>query len=454
MNPDLYSQTAQDPTQQQGLLQILQQIQGIQNQPLIPDNPLSQLGAALQGFSAGYAGHQNPAVQQVMAQRQQTLSGLSQTAGVLGQINMMQHQQATLEETRRARKVQEGTLALHGKTEERLQEEAALRIADDAWKKALEIGDPNMGAIAYDTLSKKSPGFFPPRPMADTKALLENAIARDEFKKNQVGMAAAAYLGSTTYLGKPIPQDVLTLPKRALALLAGKSETQLVHGSLDEWEVALRSKVTQLGGFDNLSPTDRADYLSLLGRNATDAKDAAIADIQGDVAKFGKTTKPLGDYFRTARQRQDLSQPLREQLKLMGVDPDTATVPQMKMAEDNHRQKQIVDATAKNVKQSALQEYNFRLGNKDKRKDERFGNIPTEQLKTLAFAEENALIQLLGALGVTMKSTTGAPGGPPSLGAMKNGKTRDENLQALMDGGMERAKAEREMDRLVKAGTL
>lgn len=107
MDPDPYSQTAQDPTQQQGLLQILQQIQAIQNRPLIPDNPLSQLGAALQGASAGYAGQPNPAIQQAMAQRQQQLSGLTQTAGVLGHIGMLQHQKqqmdlATLRETRQA----------------------------------------------------------------------------------------------------------------------------------------------------------------------------------------------------------------------------------------------------------------------------------------------------------------------------------------------------------------
>jgi len=84
-----YSQSGQDPTQQQGLLQILQQIQAIQNRPLIPDNPLSQLGAALQGASAGFAGQPNPAIAQAMAQRQQQLSGLSQTAGVVGRLGDM-----------------------------------------------------------------------------------------------------------------------------------------------------------------------------------------------------------------------------------------------------------------------------------------------------------------------------------------------------------------------------
>ena len=84
-----YSQTAQDPTTGIGLMQILQQIQALQNQPLIPDNPLSQLGTALQGFSAGYAGQPNPAVAQAMAERQQQLAGMSQTAGLVGHLGDM-----------------------------------------------------------------------------------------------------------------------------------------------------------------------------------------------------------------------------------------------------------------------------------------------------------------------------------------------------------------------------
>ncbi len=139
MNPDPYSQTAQDPTQQQGLLQILQQIQAIQNRPLIPDNPLSQLGAALQGASAGYAGQPNPAIAQAMAQRQQQLSGLSQTAGVLGQIGSMQQHQAALAETKRARAIQESTAA--GKDQlERIKFRAQLAMD--------RIKDPNLSVRA------------------------------------------------------------------------------------------------------------------------------------------------------------------------------------------------------------------------------------------------------------------------------------------------------------------
>src|SRR4030067_1312875 len=84
---DSYSQSGQDPTQQQRLFQILQQIRAIQNRPLIPDNPLSQLGAALQGASAGFAGQPNPAIAQAMAQRQQQLSRVRQTGGGVGALS-------------------------------------------------------------------------------------------------------------------------------------------------------------------------------------------------------------------------------------------------------------------------------------------------------------------------------------------------------------------------------
>src|SRR3990167_1378666 len=252
MDPNPYSQSGQDPTQQQGLLQILQQIQAIQNRPLIPDNPLSQLGAALQGASAGFAGQPNPAMAQAMAQRQQQLSGLSQTAGLMGQIATIKQQEATLAETRRARAVQEKAEERAGKTEERLRQEASLKFADDAWKKALELGDPNMGAVAYETLSKEKPGFWPPMPPEKIKALLTDKIGREDFRKNQVGMATAAYLGLPTYLGKPIPQDVAGMPKRVLALLGGTAHLLLPHRSLGKMQMTTRKKVAQVG-FDNLS---------------------------------------------------------------------------------------------------------------------------------------------------------------------------------------------------------
>jgi len=448
-----YSQSGQDPTQQQGLLQILQQIQAIQNRPLIPDNPLSQLGAALQGASAGFAGQPNPAVAQAMAARQQQLSGLSQTAGVLGQIGTIKQQEATLAETRRARAVQEKAEERHAKTEERAQEDASLKISDAAWKRAMEIGDPNMAAVSYRELSKKLPGYFPPMSEGKIKSLAEDAIGRETFKKNQVGMATAAYLGLPTYLGKPIPQDVAGMPKRALALLAGKTETQLAHGSLDEWQVAIRKKVAQVG-FDNLSAEERADFLALEGRGASDAMKAAIANIEDDIAAHGKVQKPLGQYFRIARERADLSQPVKDILKSHGIDVVKATSEQITAARDQHRNELVVDSASKNIKVKAVHEMNARAGGKKNLHPE-FKHLPDDFVKQLAVGDENALMQLLGALGVTMKPQAAAPSAGGASGpVLKNGKTLEQAIQDGMGGGASRAEAEAEILRLRKAGKL
>jgi len=453
MDPSPYSQSGQDPTQQQGLLQILQQIQAIQNRPLIPDNPLSQLGAALQGASAGFAGQPNPAMAQAMAQRQQQLSGLSQTAGLMGQIATIKQQEATLAETRRARAVQEKAEERAGKTEERLRQEASLKFADDAWKKALELGDPNMGAVAYETLSKEKPGFWPPMPPEKIKALLTDKIGREDFRKNQVGMATAAYLGLPTYLGKPIPQDVAGMPKRALALLAGKTETQLAHGSLDEWQVATRKKVAQVG-FDNLSAEERADFLALEGRGASDAMKAAIANIEDDIAAHGKIQKPLGQYFRIARERADLSQPVKDILKGAGVDVSQATPQQIEAARTKHTQETIAESTMKNVKRMAVQEMNARAGGKKNLHPE-FKHLPDDFVKQLAVGDENALMQLLGALGVTMKPPAGAPSaGPAGAPVLKNGMTVEQAIQKRMADGRSRAEAQRDVERLRSEGKL
>lgn len=453
MEPTLYSQSAQDPTQQQGLLQILQQIQALQNRPLIPENPLSQLGAALQGASAGFAGQPNPAIQQAMAQRQQQLAGLSQTAGIMGSLASMQHQQAVLAETRRARKVQEAAEVRHAKTEERNQEETALKISDAAWKRAMEIGDASMAVISYRELSKKLPGYFPPMPDEKVKALAENAIGREAFKKNQVGMATAAFLGMPTYLGKPIPPDVAAMPKRALALLAGKTETQMLHGSLDEWEVGLRKKISQVG-FDALPPNERAEYLALLGRNATDAKDAAIASIQDDITAHGKILKPLGEYFRVARERADLSQSLKDILKGAGVDVTRATSQQIEAARQQHRQETISDSTLKSVKRMAVQEMNARAGGKKNLHPE-FKHLPDDFVRQLAVGDENALMRLLGALGVTMKPPTGPAAQTSAAGALlKNGKTRDQTVQELMGHGRTKEEAQRAVQDRINKGEL
>ncbi len=84
----------------QALLQALAQIQQAQQQPLIPNNPIAQMGVALQGYASGYQGRQNPAIEQALAMRQQQMSGFGHQAQIANSL-------ATLQETQRLRKTQE-----------------------------------------------------------------------------------------------------------------------------------------------------------------------------------------------------------------------------------------------------------------------------------------------------------------------------------------------------------
>lgn len=442
VNP--YSQTANDPTTQLGLMQVLQQIQALQNRPLIPDNPLSQLGAALQGASAAYAGKPNPAMQQAMAQRQQQLAGMSQTAGIMGQLNTIQQQRAMMEETRRARKVQEDA-------EKRQQGEAVRKIADDAWKRAVEMGDPDMAVIPYDTLSKLYPGFYPTKSRDEVRAMVSDKISRETFLKDRQGMATAAFFGQSTYRGTPIPEDVRKMSRPALAALIGKTETQLLHGSLEDWEVGLRKKANQVG-LENLTPEERAQLLSLMGRNASDAKEAAIADIQADLEITGKPTKPLGEYFRIARERADLSQPVKDVLKSKGVDVTKATPNEITAARDQVREEDVVDAARKSIRTKAVQEANARRGGKKMWPE--FRHLPDDYVDQLAKGDENFMASLFKALGITANPSGAAPSATLGGERLKNGKTIEQAIRDGMKSGKSRTEVEAEIAKLRKAGEL
>ena len=69
-------------TGEQTLLDALQGIQSIRSQPLIPDNPLAQLGSILAGFGAGVQGKPNPVTEMYRQQRQDQLVGFKEQAGI------------------------------------------------------------------------------------------------------------------------------------------------------------------------------------------------------------------------------------------------------------------------------------------------------------------------------------------------------------------------------------
>ena len=85
----------------ESLLGILQQMQGLSQQPILPDNPLAQAGAILQGFSAGTQGKANPAIDFYTKQRQLQMTGLLGQATVGGALATVEtakaHRQDTLD---------------------------------------------------------------------------------------------------------------------------------------------------------------------------------------------------------------------------------------------------------------------------------------------------------------------------------------------------------------------
>lgn len=77
------------PGGEETLLGILQRLRDLSQQPVVPQNPLAQLGTVLQGFAAGVQGQPNPALQMFQQQRQQEVQGLAQQAQIGGALGMM-----------------------------------------------------------------------------------------------------------------------------------------------------------------------------------------------------------------------------------------------------------------------------------------------------------------------------------------------------------------------------
>ena len=114
------------------------------------------------------------------------------------------------------------------------------------------------------------------------------------------------------------------------------------------------------------------------------------------------------------------------------------------------------DATAmtRSIRMRAIADLNRREGTKQGKKvgkpDELFSNLPDGDVKLLAVGDENLMA---GLLKNVLGGGTGAPSGP-SGAALKNGKTRQQNIADLMTKGRTREKAEAEVNDLLKKGKL
>ena len=98
---DAITQNPADLSGEQTLLGILQRLRDLQAQPMVPNNPMAQIGTVLQGFAAGTQGKANPALEMYGGMRQQALRGLGEEAQVGGALATLKNQQATREAERK-----------------------------------------------------------------------------------------------------------------------------------------------------------------------------------------------------------------------------------------------------------------------------------------------------------------------------------------------------------------
>ena len=78
------------------LQQLIAQIRQQQTRPIVPDNPLAQIGSVLAGFAAGTQGKPNPVLENYRQERKDELSGLHEQAGIAGSLAPIENRRSQL----------------------------------------------------------------------------------------------------------------------------------------------------------------------------------------------------------------------------------------------------------------------------------------------------------------------------------------------------------------------
>ena len=84
------------PGGEETLLGILQRLRDLSQQPVVPQNPMAQLGTVLQGFAAGTQGQPNPALQMFQRQHEEARRGLTEQAAVGGMLSSREERKERL----------------------------------------------------------------------------------------------------------------------------------------------------------------------------------------------------------------------------------------------------------------------------------------------------------------------------------------------------------------------
>ena len=148
---------------------VLQRLQDLYNQPLIPNNPMAQAGSIMSGFAAGVKGQPNPLVEQALERRKTAFSQM------LGQANLAlsMRREASLEQQRKDEKERAE------KSEARLTKQFAATQAQNLLQAGLQYGKPDL--IRRGAEAETAAGIVTWRP-EQIEALVNPARREQEIK--------------------------------------------------------------------------------------------------------------------------------------------------------------------------------------------------------------------------------------------------------------------------------
>ena len=191
-----------DPTVLQSddtLTGILQRLQDLYNQPVIPNNPMAQAGSIMSGFAAGVKGQPNPAIEQAMEQRKTLFTQ------ALGQANLAlsMRREASLESQRKSQVEQ------FEKTETRLKEQFKASQAQNKLQMGFQHDIP--GLIEQGAREENASGVV---TWTDAQIQgLKNAPARAALVKDKESIAARLLADPNDIEAAGLDQAMATMAK-------------------------------------------------------------------------------------------------------------------------------------------------------------------------------------------------------------------------------------------------
>lgn len=271
------------PGGEETLLGILQRLRDLSQQPVVPQNPMAQLGTILQGFSAGTQGQPNPALQMYAQQRQQQLTGLG-TEATIG---------STLESVRR-----------HAETERRASEKFKADTARQAKELRVKVAsdfakNPNESVRLQGLTNLRAEGMIP--PSEDLASMAKEP--HYGFGNTDLGRAAAAIYDEEITAGKPLTR-IDAFARAKARLTTENTEAGLIASYVE-------------GGLTRKKATLKArEDLTLAGvRPPTSIEGEVVARMQkGDLEGAQRYLKIATDLAKAKSPKLMLPRPLPTEL--------------------------------------------------------------------------------------------------------------------------------------------